>query len=200
MAYLLGFLFADGSVVNTKRGGWYLDVQISDREVLEFLKKELCADQVISERKAISGHLFRLQIGSKDICASLAALGFLKNKSFRMRIPKVPAKYRNSFIRGYFDGDGNVWSGVTHKERKKTSTGLLVAFTSVSKEFLTDLLYLLHLQGVSGGSLFKANRKEAYRLNLGKRDALKLYKLMYNDGAQFCLGRKRSVFIEYLRL
>jgi hypothetical protein len=28
-----------------------------------------------------------------------------------MKLPKIPLNFFGAFVRGYFDGDGNVWSG-----------------------------------------------------------------------------------------
>ncbi len=198
MAYILGFLFADGSIPRSRRGNHYLSIQISDRAILKFIKKELRARQVIAERRSKTGKLYRIQIGSRMLCASLQAKGFIGNKTARMRMPSVPKRYRTAFVLGYFDGDGNVWAGTIHKERTRTSPGLLVSFTSVSKGFLTDIHGILRSLGLLGGSLFKT-QKNAWRLNYGKYDALKLAKYMYNSGTDFCLKRKQRVFDKFMR-
>jgi hypothetical protein len=34
MAYILGFLFADGNIIHTKRATWFWSLQITDKDIL----------------------------------------------------------------------------------------------------------------------------------------------------------------------
>jgi intein-encoded DNA endonuclease-like protein len=62
-------------------------------------------------RSAKSGFVYRLQVGSREWFDDVGKLQLTPNKTSRMRVPKIPKKYCGDFIRGYFDGDGNVWVG-----------------------------------------------------------------------------------------
>ena len=54
MAYILGFLFADGNIIFTKRGTWFWSLQITDKEILEKIKIEIDSSHTISERNSMS--------------------------------------------------------------------------------------------------------------------------------------------------
>ena len=82
---------------------------------------------------------YRLQIGSKEMFNDLYALGMRQNKTKSLTVPNVPNKFFCHFIRGYFDGDGNVWVGYVHKERKTTLRTIRSVFTSCSNLFLEEI-------------------------------------------------------------
>ncbi len=124
--------------------------------------------------------------------ADLAAHGVFSGKTNRMRLPMVPMRYLGHFIRGYFDGDGNVWVGNIHRERAKSTLTLQVSFTSDSYEFLRDLLQVLRSLGVAGGSLNHSRQGNFARLTLSVNDALLIYKIMYTTGHKLFLKRKKT--------
>ena len=47
MAYVLGFLFADGNIIYTKRNTWFWSIQITDKEILEKIKMEINSSHII---------------------------------------------------------------------------------------------------------------------------------------------------------
>ena len=51
MAYVLGFFAADGYITIPKRGGGYWCIQITDRQLLESIKRVIDSDHKISVRK-----------------------------------------------------------------------------------------------------------------------------------------------------
>ena len=106
MAYVLGFLFADGSVskyivaVNLKK---------TDVSVLRFIRKELKMKGVISYTEGYGNDnpQAHLDICSKVIVSRLVELGLHPRKTFRDDpFPNVPDDMMPHFVRGYFDGDG----------------------------------------------------------------------------------------------
>jgi intein-encoded DNA endonuclease-like protein len=207
MAYILGFFAADGYITVNKRGGQFWCIQITDKNLLESIKKVIEADHKIGIRlpkKAGENILYRLQIGSIEMCDDLRRLGFLERKTKNLVIPNVSEEYLSDFVRGYFDGDGNVWSGLMHKERKTKNLVIFVAFTSCSYEFLKDLHNRLNLVDVVGGSIYKSKKRKFYRLQFSTFGALKLYDFMYNrkveDFFGLFLNRKKKIFEKFNRL
>lgn len=198
MAYVLGFLFADGNVVRTSRGSYYIAFYSSDKELLLRMRSEMGSEHKISKRNARSGNVYRIQIGSKKLFDDLFRLGLTPGKARRMKFPHIPSQFMRDFIRGYFDGDGNIWTGVTHRHRNKVTPGLQVSFTSGSQSFLAGLLQQLRALGIRGGSLFVIKKKNASRLTLSVNDALKLCSLMYNAPCKLYLVRKRTVFEQFV--
>lgn len=204
MAYVLGFFAADGYMTINNRGGRFWNIQITDKELLERIKEAVHSEHKIGVRTRAGNEntIYRLQIGSKEMCKDLQKLGFNPRKTKSLAIPKVPRKYFSHFIRGYFDGDGNVWVGFLNKKRITPTRVLFAVFTSCSTEFLQALKQRLHAFGLEGGCLYQT--KETYaRLQFSIKDSLKLYELMYNRyapiGALF-LERKKQVFEKYTKM
>lgn len=198
MAYILGFFCADGAMTVNPRGSQYIDIAITDLELLESFRNRFGSNHKISERAPEtigSKTRYRLQIGSKIMFEDLLRLGITPRKTFRFRLPKMAARYFADFTRGYFDGDGNVWCGVVHKERRTPGRALLTVFTSGNKKFLRDLAGRLRSAiDISGFMNYHAH---AYRLTYSIHASLSLYKFMYNDANLF-LNRKRQVFERYI--
>src|SRR3989344_4904646 len=121
MSYVLGFFAADGYVTLNRRGACFWSIQITDKKLLEEIRNTIESKHRITIRKGNTNNKtqYRLQIGSKEMCRDLQRLGINENKTKSMSIPCVPERYLHDFIRGYFDGDGNVWIGYIHKERQK---------------------------------------------------------------------------------
>src|SRR3989338_2657679 len=204
MAYVLGYFMADGYVTQNKRGANYFCFQICDLDILEKIKKELGSDHKISlKQKYKDEHSiqYRLQIGSKEICEDLSKLGVIAGKTNNMKVPVVPRKYLHHFVRGYFDGDGNIWMGRIHKHRKNPTITIATMFTSCSRHFLRKLHEKLRAAGIHGGSIYKS-RENYSRLQFSSGPSLKLYDFMYNqcvNKSGLFLERKKSVFEKYIQ-
>jgi hypothetical protein len=112
MAYLLGYLYADGSLENAPYiRGKYLRASSIDRELIENIKRELKSSHPIMRLKPTSNGgsvSFFIRIGDHALYDSLIVKGLAPNKSLTMDFPAVPKKYLFDFLRGYFDGDGCV--------------------------------------------------------------------------------------------
>ncbi|HMO77950.1 MAG TPA: hypothetical protein PKA42_03570 [Candidatus Paceibacterota bacterium] len=200
MAYILGFLYADGNIVETKRGNYYIAIYSADELLLKAMRRAMKSEHKIAGRHSTTGSVYRIQIGSTEWFSDLVKLGLTPNKSRRMTLPSVPAHFFGDFVRGYFDGDGNVWVGFVHKERKTALKVIQVAFTSGSAAYLKSLHLVLKQHGISGGSLYQPKSGNYARLALSVSDALKLYKIMYNSHHKLYLKRKKSVFEEFVKL
>ena len=204
MAYVLGFFAADGCITVNPQGGEYFVIQIGDLDLLKKLRKSLGSDHKISKRLHLKykSTFFRLQIGSKEICDDLRKLGFSENKTHCLVLPKIPNQYFKDFVKGYFDGDGNVWVGYIHKDRPKKMLAIRTVFTSCSKEFLEILKAKLEKRKIFNGVLSKG-KGNYYRLTYSIHGSLKLYDFMYNHNVRTAnklfLERKRKRFEEYIK-
>jgi hypothetical protein len=105
LAYVLGFLYADGCVVSyddKHRYGLRMNLNNRDRHILETIKQ------------VAGGYLYPSRtndqtvwmICGKWIVAQVSRLGLIPRKTFRQKMPRVPSRLTRHFIRGYFDGDG----------------------------------------------------------------------------------------------
>ena len=201
MAYVLGFFMADGSITVNSRGSQYISIQICDKGILEKMRKVMESEHQISLRKRNKNEsdIYRLQIGSKEMCDDLRKLGVRERKTYTMGLPDIPKKYFGDFVRGYFDGDGHVWSGMIHKDRKDPKITLQIGFTSCSGKFLRDLQDSLKSFNISKGSFFARNNYFCLKYSL--EDSLILSKIMYNNVENdLFLKRKKLVFENFKKM
>ena len=202
MAYVLGFFSADGYITVNKRGGQFWCIQITDKKLLEQIKKVIKSEHKISARPRSRNEsaLYRLQIGSIEMCDDLRKLGFSERKTKSLAVPNVPDKYLSDFARGYFDGDGSVWIGFVHKERITKLLAIRAIFTSCSKGFLEILKSKLEKNKITNGVLRKG-KGNYYRLTYSIHGSLKLYDFMYNhnikDLGDLYLNRKKKIFEKF---
>lgn len=203
MAYILGFFAADGYITVNKRGGQFWCIDIIDKKFVEEIKSTIQAEHRISVRKRHKRKYtsYRLQIGSIDMCDDLRGLGYNERKTKNLSIPNVPDRHFPSFVKGYFDGDGNVWSGLVHKGRKTRTLVINTVFTSCSKKFLEQMRKRLEIYDVKRGVL-KQGKGNYYRLTYSIFGSLKLYDFMYNDRdtSKLFLKRKKDVFEKYKKM
>lgn len=206
MAYILGFFAADGYMTLNKRGAYFWNIQITDKNILEGIKKAIQSEHKISvrsRRKRNEQTMYRLQIGSKEMCNDLLRLGFTPDKTKNLVVPHVPKKYFSHFVRGYFDGDGNVWLGYVHKDRKLRLFTIRTVFTSCSHGFLCAVREQLETCNIYKGVLSKG-KGNYYRLTYSVNNSLKLSDFMYNHKVPVPKGlfleRKRKRFREFIEM
>ncbi|MBU4274629.1 hypothetical protein KKE19_02340 [Patescibacteria group bacterium] len=198
MAYVLGFFTADGTMIKNKRGAHFIEFEITDKDLLYKIRELFGSNHKIAERKRNNKwkKAFRLQIGSKEMFNDLLKLGLMPAKSKIIDLPKIPDQYFSHFVRGYFDGDGNVLSGYFKKpDRKNKSYTLRTRFTSGSRLILDNLkIKLGNIVGTDGSVNVSEN---TWRLNYGVNDSKKLFKFMYNNNKMtelIYLKRKYKIY------
>lgn len=204
MAYVLGFFAADGSMTKNKRGAHFIEFTSTDRDVLVKIRRVINSNLAIGSyqpKHENQNKRYRIQIGSKKMFSDLSKLGFTQSKSLTLKFPHIPNKYLPHFVRGYFDGDGNVnATRYFRKNRGKMSSVISSGFTSGSREFLKKLFNKLkELRIVSGGTLFY--HEKGYRLYFSIKDSLRLYKFIYSSTTnKLFLQRKKVVFEKYFHI
>jgi len=111
MAYILGFIFADGNITEVTHNGYSdklgFGLNQKDINILQKIKREFSAKQTLS----ISGNYVHFSIFSQVIVDDLKKLGITYRKSSQKnpcKIPNIPQKYIRDFIRGIVDGDGSI--------------------------------------------------------------------------------------------
>jgi len=111
MAYILGFIFADGNITKITRNGssdkLAFGLHRKDIDILRKIKQELSAEQNLS----LSKGYVHFSIYSQIIVDDLKKLGVSYRKSFKKRggkIPSIPKEYIRDYIRGIVDGDGSI--------------------------------------------------------------------------------------------
>ena len=203
MAYVLGFFAADGYITVNRRGGQFWCIDIGDRKLIEEIRTSIEAEHTISIRERGGGKYitYRMQIGSGEMCDDLRRIGYSERKTRNLTVPHIPSKYFSHFVRGYFDGDGNVWSGMVHKSKKTYSLAIQTVFTSCCLGFLEEMRKRLEIINIERGVL-RQGKGNYYRLVYSTLNSLKLYDFMYNNlgTSKLFLKRKKDVFEKYKRL
>lgn len=190
-AYWLGFICADG-YLNKRCNTVGICLDIKDLEHLNKFKKTIKSDKELKIRKSRYNHNHKettkvtIEIYSTKMDSDLRKLGLTETKSNTLGLVKVPDYLMNHFIRGYFDGDGCVFSSFSKKGTKKYVTG---GFTFVGTEmFLNFVNSVLPFQVKS---LQKDKRTEgSYTLYICSRVRfLTMYEYLYQN-ATIYLDRK----------
>lgn len=214
MAYVLGFLYADGNIgdsANSSRTN-YISFSSKDRDIIEAIRLAMKSDHSIlrrgprkttfSDGRVVNcKETFCLRIGSRKMYIDLLKLGLVPRKSKVAILPSMPNSYFGSFVRGYFDGDGCVCLRTAiGKEKPVIVKQLNIIFTSGSKVFLTELNKKLS-NDISVNPQRVYESKRAYQLKYCTSDSLQIFKAMYQSatGGLF-LKRKIEIFNKYFKL
>ncbi|MBM3257644.1 MAG: hypothetical protein FJZ05_00250 [Candidatus Nealsonbacteria bacterium] len=211
MAYVLGFLYADGTIIDAiSSRTQYVKFTSIDREIIEKIKMAIgtnspiyvCPPKIITHinGRYKSKESFALRIGNRRMFNNLICLGLVPNKSKVIEFPNIPLDYLNHFVRGYFDGDGCLYlqtaRGISNSAIVKK---LSVIFTSGSLIFLKKLSKVLKTQLILGNENIYISQR-AFQLRYSMKDSLKIFKFLYKScSKKLCLRRKFDIFSNYFK-
>jgi hypothetical protein len=108
-AYVLGLLVADGWVDDENRVG--IELAEDDRETVAIVRDELnpAGRLRVYQRTGGGRPRVRFQFGNAQLAIDLARHGVVPRKTGLEAWPEgLPAQFENSFICGYYDGDGHM--------------------------------------------------------------------------------------------
>ena len=193
-AYILGFLWGDGSYIPSKRT-IALVVAVKDESHLR--RMATCIGLEPDQVRTHTSHSFgdqefdyvKIQMSHKVFFEAMQMLGFGKKVDRMQRMPPIPAHLVRHFIRGLFDADGYVYVN-PRKFREFRQGRMEVSLRHLpAVQWWTD--YLKQACGVE----FKHCRdKSIYRVTLQRHDSLvAMYHYLYADSTIY-LERKHSRF------
>lgn len=190
-AYLLGFLYADGYISKTSYGvSIGIALKLEDQYIVEYIKKVW----QVSNKIGIYKNSAKLQVTDQHLYKCLRQLGIQENKSIKdFNIPSISKELLNSFILGYFDGDGCITI-------KKTGYSV-VSFCCNSRLFLESIKKILEDNEIKCRPISISKRKNnpLYILYLSKREnQIKFMNFVYKDSPIF-LKRKHNKFLQIPR-
>ena len=112
-AYILGYIYADGSLSDRGRiNSWLLDITSKDFLHLQCIAKLMNSKYKIGSKQTVKNNKkynnFRLQITNRKICSDVKKIG-LATKERVTTPPSIPERFYPDFIRGFFDGDGSIY-------------------------------------------------------------------------------------------
>ena len=195
-AYILGFICADGHIDKDRL---VITVSIKDKDILEKIKFALQSSHPINEvtrtnpynrtdRKTLT--LVELKIGSVNLVKPLFDMGLTSNKTYTLSgniLRYIPKYLMRDFLRGYFDGDGNVFFGKRYSSGYKYNINVCGNEDFLLKSFQTYF--------PSPNKLYKdLYSKQCYVWKISHRDRVKdfMYYLYYNSS--IFLQRKYNEF------
>ena len=188
MAYVLGFIAADGSI-SKDSNRIKIGLSTNDKEQLEMLKMLMhmdypIKDYVSQDNYQISELTWTCEQHKKD----LAKYGVVPKKTYNFRFPvNLNKKYWPDFIRGYFDGDGCI-TGIKPEWK----------ICSYKREILDFINNYFEEFGISKVNIYKRKNQELYDIRYQSKESLiKIYKILYYNPNIPCLKRKKIKFESY---
>lgn len=207
-AYILGLIYADGSIIQPK-GNRQMNLRIAIQEEDGYILEKFAIEAAGGQMKTMNPPAVQskgwkkrriVSIVSDKLCKKLIELGCNPNKSrVGMTFPKLDNQLIRHFIRGFLDGDGCITEKkVAYNYIRKTNTQRAgghiqryqtrMAFTSTDKNFLLNIVKHLNISSVYIKSIKR--KQEVYTLWIERvRDFEKTINYLY-DNSNYYLERK----------
>jgi hypothetical protein len=197
MAYVLGFITADGSI--DKHNGLSIGIQVSDIEVLEYIKSVMEIENPILTYNDKNSQISKLCVHSDKICSDLLLLNVTNNKTYTIVAPPfIPDNMIWHYIRGLFDGDGCIH--LRDRGGKFKQKNAEVYLDTASEIYAEQINKVLNDKGIRSKIYRKQDsrigRVPMYRVCISGREVLSFGEYLYKD-AKFYLKRKYDKFQEY---
>jgi hypothetical protein len=193
MAYVLGFILADGCIVRGTYNGYSdslkFGVQLKDRDILDTIKRELKSEHSIS----VTRNAAHLSIASQKIVDDLKSLGISYRKSLCENVPDVPEEYIRNFIRGIVDGDGSLWLDGKNYPTLSVSGGK-TTLSFIGEHFFKK--FELH-SALTRCSYSEEAKNYLYQISYRCSSAQTLIEYLYRDADLF-LERKQAIAMRCL--
>ncbi|MBI4018487.1 MAG: hypothetical protein HY368_02665 [Candidatus Aenigmarchaeota archaeon] len=176
MAYILGYIYADGNIAWDPKKGYQtvtITAAAKDKGHIENVREILSSTKplLLGERT----NSYRLIVNSKKLSKTLMKLGVKPRKSLTVRFPRVPEKYIRHFIRGVIDGDGTV----RYLDRKR-SPYFEIQISSGSRKFLKKMAKIVK-QYIGIDARLRKSKGNTFILQYSCSRGTKLAEWIYKD-------------------
>lgn len=211
-AYILGFYIADGCINGNK---FVITLSEKDKEILEKIRDymspvtKLCYKPERINKAGITTHpMYSFSFACKEIVSRLEELGLGQKKTYLEKSIKniVPKEFMWDFIRGYWDGDGNINSSeVTKKVMLKNGEEATyqynnIGFTIISKDpLILEEINDFFLESGISTHVYPDNRGNYLVGTHSKYEVERIYNHLYTSSNLF-LNRKRIKFDEIMKI
>ncbi|MFQ6071596.1 MAG: hypothetical protein ACE5KT_02705 [Methanosarcinales archaeon] len=106
MSYILGFIYADGCVMdNNTSKRLKFGLRKKDGELVQKVLDCMESNHKVTNYRK---HFKEFVIVNKEIYNDLRKLGVTPRKTFTRKFPDIPDVFVSHFVRGYFDGNGSI--------------------------------------------------------------------------------------------
>jgi len=192
-SYFLGFICADGCIVNNPKIGRYLltlKLHIKDKHILEKFISNINGNKCVWEHG--QREMVQVSFSGKKIINDLSKLGVIPNKTFNIKYPSIDKELERHFLRGYFDGDGCIR---INKDKRDNSERGDMRIVSGSIEMLNTINERMHvLFNTNINKLYGPKNKNYKNIGwAGMKDIENIYHGFYDDSNVF-LYRKKDIF------
>jgi hypothetical protein len=191
-AYFLGLLFADGH--NSANNCIRLSLHKKDIDIIQVFLKKLNANVPIKftgpDKKMATVNIF-----SKHMSETLRSYGMSSNKYFSFNFPEILEELNVHFIRGYFDGDGSVFSSKIKTYNLKYTFTITGNYETLLK-IQNILCNKLGLKKIKMQKRYKHKLKSSVHFSYtGNRQVKLIRDFLYKDATVY-LKRKHSKFFK----
>lgn len=192
MAWLLGFLAADGNVCK-EDNKIRIELSYVDEEILHRIKDVVKIENPIKYREDKRGRKFCcLNWSSKQHKKDLSKYSIIPNKTFILNPPyNLSFKYALDYIRGYFDGDGTININICHDGKSKA---IRFGICGASKSVLEWIVEIFEQYGIKpvNPHLYNSGESEIWNIIYSSNASRQIYKLLYYDMTDDILFLKRK--------
>lgn len=200
MAWLLGFLAADGSI-RKNENKIKIGLSIKDKEILEKIKKELELETSIKEYTNSQGYdCCTLQWTCEQHKKDLAKYNIVPEKTFVLKPPyELNKDLWIDYIRGYFDGDGSI--NLIPNSNGRGNGNLRWQVCSATKEILEFILQVFEEQyNIPKVNIYERQGLHTlYYIQYSSIATRKIYSILYTQNSLF-LERKKKHFEDILQI
>lgn len=190
MAWLLGFICADGCIENSGT----LSACQKEIEPLQYMLALLNSNASVETKKQngwSENCIYRVRVHCREIIQDLSKLGIHGRKSLTLNLPEIPNQYFGDFLRGYFDGDGSIYHIKSNPKNPK------ISFIG-SPDFINQLESELHKRGCSKRKIDTYHSQSPKVVYGSKQDVIIIGSLMYQDPNNVSLLRKKNIYTEWV--
>ena len=200
MAYLLGFIAADGNVA-LKENSISIQLQKSDEQIIQDIKNITKSTRPLDYYLTNAGNeTVKYQVWSAEWKKDLAVYNIVPHKTFILKPPTfLNSKYYIDYIRGYFDGDGSISCRTNNiKHCSLEIVGMSKEMIEWIKDVLVEQYGIISSSGVT--MRYTENNEKVYKIGYYTIEKIqKLYNALYYNNNCLCLKRKKEKFETILK-
>lgn len=198
-AYWLGFMYADGYIIQNKYNSKIIGIKMALSDHLEKFKKFLNSSHPIKSYISNNGFnknkkFYTFNIVSEILFNDLNKLGCVPRKSSILKFPTeniVPISLISHFCRGYFDGDGSIGIAKIKNGWEYPAINIVGTF-----DFISSYSSLLQIRG---RIIYKDNRNSTYSIKTNSKIRGKIiYNFLYKNALTYMPEKK--IKFEYFNL
>lgn len=193
MAYLLGFLGADGCV-SRKSNEIVILLAQKDAELLQKIASIISLDKPVKLYTDSNGRdCAKLSFSSSKIKEDLANYGIVPHKTLSFSFPeKLDKRYYVDFIRGFWDGDGWI---------SRTGSGTTFGIVCANENLLQTVIDFFEDQyQIPKVTIYSRKRginyARVYEIHYMTRSANRIFDILYDTSSSLFLARKKEKFFE----